>query len=419
MHRSGTSVVARGLAALGVDLGDRFLPANEENATGFWEDVEVVSLNDRILAALGASWESVAELDVGRLSPAEASRFEEEARAIIGSRFTGQLWGFKDPRTARLLPFWQSVLEQLHITPAYVIVTRHPSCVARSLVGRGISRPHACLLWLQHNHSAVAATAGASRVFVDYDRLLASPVAELRRVGRALGLPLTTAVERDLCDYERDFIDPSLRHNVVSAAESEPIGLCALASRAYEVLCRIQDAGHEDSAATAAWQSFGTPIDAVVPLADWTDALIGDRRRIMAAHRALVREHAGQKARADALERQVSRLESQYSVLAGAVPRQGLSGAGSRRGRPAGPGASRRDPPLLLLADHGAPAVRTARAAAGLSVAAGAAIERGARHLAAARRVLLRAGIRPVQLEDEVACRPSSTFLMPCGSPAA
>lgn len=318
MHRSGTSVVARGLAALGVDLGDRFLPANEENSTGFWEDVEVVELNDRILAALGATWESVAEVDVARLSPAEAFRFEEEARAIIGSRFTGQLWGFKDPRTARLLPFWQSVFEQLQITPAYVIVTRHPSCVARSLMGRGITPPHACLLWLQHNDAAVAGTAKALRVFVDYDRLLASPAEELRRVARGLGLPLTDRIERDLCDYERDFIDPSLRHNVASAAEvSDSTGLCTLASRAYDVLCRIQDAGHEASA-TAVWQSFSGRIDAFAPIAAWTDALIGDRRRIMAAHRALVREHAGQKARTDALERQVSRLESQYSVLAGA-----------------------------------------------------------------------------------------------------
>lgn len=320
MHRSGTSVVARGLAALGVDLGEHFLPVNDENATGFWEDVEVVSLNDRILAALGASWESVAEPDVGRLSPADASRFDAEARAIIGSRFSGQLWGFKDPRTARLLPFWQSAFERLQITPAYVIVVRHPSCVARSLVGRGVSPQHACLLWLQHNHAAVAGTAGAARVFVDYDRLLASPAEVLRRVARGLGLPLTPAVEGALRVYERDFIDPSLRHNVVSAAEaSESTDLCGLASRAYEVLGRVLETGLEDDPAwIAEWQSFGARIDAVAPLAAWTDALIGDQRRITAEHRARVREHAEHKARADALERQVSRLESQYSVLAAA-----------------------------------------------------------------------------------------------------
>ena len=38
MHRSGTSAIARGLAALGVFLGDDFLDAKPENPTGYWED---------------------------------------------------------------------------------------------------------------------------------------------------------------------------------------------------------------------------------------------------------------------------------------------------------------------------------------------------------------------------------------------
>ena len=39
MHRSGTSAVARGLKALGVDLGENLMPPVEgNNEKGFWED---------------------------------------------------------------------------------------------------------------------------------------------------------------------------------------------------------------------------------------------------------------------------------------------------------------------------------------------------------------------------------------------
>ena len=40
--RSGTSVVARGLKALGVDLGDKLARASQRvNPKGFWEDDEI------------------------------------------------------------------------------------------------------------------------------------------------------------------------------------------------------------------------------------------------------------------------------------------------------------------------------------------------------------------------------------------
>ena len=53
MHRSGTSVVARGLQALSVYLGDDFLDKQPENPTGYWEDKGIVDLNERVLDELG------------------------------------------------------------------------------------------------------------------------------------------------------------------------------------------------------------------------------------------------------------------------------------------------------------------------------------------------------------------------------
>ena len=47
MHRTGSSAITRGLLALGVDLGDNLLGASEDdNAKGFWEDLDILSFND-------------------------------------------------------------------------------------------------------------------------------------------------------------------------------------------------------------------------------------------------------------------------------------------------------------------------------------------------------------------------------------
>ena len=63
MHRSGTSALTRGLQVLGVSLGDNLMPAFEgNNNKGFWEDLEIVSLNDALLAELGMSWHSLGAL---------------------------------------------------------------------------------------------------------------------------------------------------------------------------------------------------------------------------------------------------------------------------------------------------------------------------------------------------------------------
>jgi hypothetical protein len=55
MHRSGTSAITRALEVLGVNVGTNLLPpVDGDNAKGFFEDVEINSLNVEILRALGA-----------------------------------------------------------------------------------------------------------------------------------------------------------------------------------------------------------------------------------------------------------------------------------------------------------------------------------------------------------------------------
>ena len=127
MHRSGTSAIARGMAALSVYLGTDFLDAQPENPTGYWEDKGIVEIDERVLKALGLSWD-----DVTPIEPADFRRWRlwrlrsAAARYIMRAFGSYPLWGFKDPRTIRLLPFWQAVLSKCNVDDAYVVATRNP-----------------------------------------------------------------------------------------------------------------------------------------------------------------------------------------------------------------------------------------------------------------------------------------------------
>jgi hypothetical protein len=214
MHRAGTSVVARGLQALGLDLGDALMSADvRQNARGFFEDVDVVKLDDALLDQAGADWKNVALLDAVDWSDAAHAPSHEIARKLLERKVAPSgRFAFKDPRIARVLPFWQRVFADLALDDAYVIAVRHPQAVIDSLSARdGLDPRRSALLWLTHFLCAMRYTNGRKRVIVDYDRLLEAPSHELARTARALGVP-ETAGERDLAAYASDFLSRELRH---------------------------------------------------------------------------------------------------------------------------------------------------------------------------------------------------------------
>lgn len=162
-----------------------------------------------------------------------------EARQPIQAEFgASRFWGFKDPRTIRLLPFWQGVLADLGCDVRYVLVLRHPLSVARSLERRdGLSLEEGVRLWVLHLLPGLIQTAGQPRVVIDYDRLLVRPRPELNRLAKRLRLPLPTISELEA--YERHFLDPSLRHSVYDVSSLKGIpGPGNIALELYQLLRR-------------------------------------------------------------------------------------------------------------------------------------------------------------------------------------
>jgi hypothetical protein len=210
MHRSGTSLLARMLNLLGVDLGpqEHLMRPSSANPAGHWESLPIVDINDEILDRFGGTWSEPPELPPGWERRAELADLRQRAREVIEADFSGaELWGFKDPRTCLTAPFWQRVVPPMR----YVIAFRNPLDVASSLEARmrePIPSKQGTALWLTYVRSALAATAGHPRRLVFYEDLMGGSDALVTELARFVGLD------------EPDSVDP-LPHDAAQVAVSE------------------------------------------------------------------------------------------------------------------------------------------------------------------------------------------------------
>lgn len=216
MHRSGTSAITRSLDLLGVDLGDSLHPAAADNPKGFWEDKECLQINEDLLALLNSSYDKLAFTWNSFKDLPQINLLRLKAAQLIESklRMTAGTWGFKDPRTCRLLSFWQEVFSITNCKVSYIIAVRNPASIADSLESRNaIPAEKSYLLWLQHILPAVLQTKGENRVIVDFDEFLDSPYKQLCRIATVLGLKVPTQEDPKVLELMGDFLDRDLRHS--------------------------------------------------------------------------------------------------------------------------------------------------------------------------------------------------------------
>ena len=215
MHRSGTSLTAKLFELFGFSLGDHLMQANIDNPKGFFEDLDVVALNDHLIAHNDAAWDVPPQSVDRQLTWTNAQL--NQACDLLRDKTSGVTrFAIKDPRLCLLLPFWEQAISEIDATCRTCIVYRNPLDISGSLESRNqLSQPTGLIL-THYYWSALLATAPSDAIYLDYDLLLNDFDTQVERLGLWMG---EKADANGIETFKRDFIDSSLRHHQHALAD--------------------------------------------------------------------------------------------------------------------------------------------------------------------------------------------------------
>ncbi len=238
MHRSGTSAFARSVVELGANPGNNLMPETEDNPKGYWEDQDVVNLNEQILKSFNMSWHSLDNPIINRfetLLHLYEEKFIKNAIDILENNFTlSNTIVIKDPRISVLLPFWKNVFQRVGAEVKYVLAVRNPLETSKSLLKRNqMEMEQGIKLWTYYNFMLLKSV--KEKVLISsFDSLLVNPIQELERIGHHIGL---LKGKNDLKEFSGTFLEASLKHyNDEVETLSEYVGEKHVSVEMYEYL---------------------------------------------------------------------------------------------------------------------------------------------------------------------------------------
>ncbi|MGO1118058.1 sulfotransferase [Rhodovibrionaceae bacterium A322] len=257
MHRSGTSALTRLCNLLGADLGSNLLPAQSDNERGFWENEDLVALNESLLNELGRAWNDPAALPENWINNAILPSVRSEITKVLDRDFSDSaFWAVKDPRLSLLLPLWEELALQQESRVHCLITLRNPLEVAGSLKRRNsLPLEQGLLLWLRYSLSAEALSRGKARAFVTYEQIMGDWETTMTRLGQEMGLTWAQK-PADVRPQVSAFLSSDLQHQKadLSALEQAP-EVASLVLRAYKALLNLS-VKHDDAAALAELDSL-------------------------------------------------------------------------------------------------------------------------------------------------------------------
>lgn len=141
MHRSSTSLIARGLSSeCYTGSPEHLIPPAFDNPKGFFEDRRVVILNDQILHYLGNyTWDNPPpkKLIQDAKNISRISTYIQNVINTLHSEADGKTVVIKDPRMCLLIDLWDPYLPN----PQYIMSWRNPEDIAKSLHKRSLVTP--------------------------------------------------------------------------------------------------------------------------------------------------------------------------------------------------------------------------------------------------------------------------------------
>lgn len=158
MHRSATSLTTEILSSYGLFVGDKedLWEADQDNQRGYFENKNVVLLNDKILYENRMHWAMLKKKN----DNLEETNYKVEINRILNDMLKNagynQALLLKDPRMCITEPIWKKQFDAFHLDEYIVMVFRHPYEVAKSLEIRdNISFTYALKMWFYNNFSAL------------------------------------------------------------------------------------------------------------------------------------------------------------------------------------------------------------------------------------------------------------------------
>ncbi len=232
MHRSGSSLLGSICASLGINMGSRLIPPDQHNPAGYWEDADLVAIQENLLEALQQAWHGPRGPDPfpSRWWLSEGVRpYREALDALLGAVVANSGdRSFKDPRTSRFLPLWRDLLPKHRLEPCFLLAVRDPREVLVSLMHRnGMDLRHALRIWIRYNLDGIRDSDASIRFVVDYARWFTEGDAQLSALAEVLSIPLDEQERRRILS-ER--IRPDLRRSTA------PIDLPPWAGAIYDEL---------------------------------------------------------------------------------------------------------------------------------------------------------------------------------------
>ena len=131
--RSGSSLLMKSLAELGMRLSQDLIPGSHSNPEGFFEDTQIVQIHKELLESLNTN--PMLPMPDEWLESSSVTQAKQKLETILKSRLSEStaLWGFKDPRTVSFLPLWSNLLSATGIIPVFLLAIRDPASVVKSL----------------------------------------------------------------------------------------------------------------------------------------------------------------------------------------------------------------------------------------------------------------------------------------------
>lgn len=220
-------------SAFGVSLSENLVGANPTNLRGAFEDVDILRTSRAILRHFHRDGAALSYLPLPKdwLSDDFVLAASNQLKKLVDCELqAGGVWGFKEPVTAKLLPLWKGIFDELGVEPIYLLSLRCPKGVAASFYKAYKVPPRVSeLVWLSRYADAVLNTSAGFDIF-EYERWFDEPVHNVDRLLNCVGLG--SFEEGDKQRIISTVLDPAIR--TVDALGGYEV--MAITARFYEAL---------------------------------------------------------------------------------------------------------------------------------------------------------------------------------------